>query len=135
MSYALSAPLQTAVFERLLADAAVTDLVGTNIFDALPTGRMPTIYIALGPETVRDAGEVAGDGSWHDFTVSVVTETASFKAVKAAAGAVSDALDHADLTLGRGRLVGLWFRKARARRAANGARRIDLTFRARIDDI
>ena len=135
MSYALSSALQTAIFERLQSDAMLTGLVGSSIFDALPTGRMPPIYVALGPETVRDAGDLEGDGAWHDFTVSVVTESAGFRALKDAAGAVSDALDHADMTLSRGALVGVWFRKARARRTANGGRRIDLTFRARLDDI
>ena len=59
---------------------------------------------------------------------------AGFAAVKAAAVAVADALDQAPLALSRGRLTGLWFQRARARRVENGAaRRVDLTFRARID--
>ena len=38
------------------------------------------------------------------------------------------------LMLGQGRLTALWFLRARARRVENGAaRRVDLTFRARID--
>ena len=52
-----------------------------------------------------------------------------------AVAAVSDALTGATLVLGRGRLVGLWFLKARARRVEKAdARRIDLTFRARTED-
>ena len=47
---------------------------------------------------------------------------------------VSEALEEADITLDRGHLAGLWFLRARARRAENGAgRRVDMTFRARID--
>ena len=38
------------------------------------------------------------------------------------------------LTLGRGRLVGIWFRRADARRREQGTmRRIDLSFRARVE--
>jgi hypothetical protein len=48
---------------------------------------------------------------------------------------VSDALIGADMTLERGRLTGLHFYRARARREGTGdVRRIDLTFRARVDD-
>ena len=61
-------------------------------------------------------------------------EASGFAAIKAAAVAISDALEAAELALSRGHLVGLWFLRARARRAENGAgRRVDLTFRARID--
>ena len=75
--------------------------------------------------------------SQHDFVVSVLSgadQGAGFASVKAAAVAVADALDQAQLALSRGRLTALWFQRARARRIENGAaRRVDLTFRARID--
>ena len=72
----------------------------------------------------------------HRFAVSVVTERAGFGGAKTVAAAVSDALVNADLSLGRGRLVGLWFERAVARRAgkAGRVRRIDLRFRARVED-
>jgi hypothetical protein len=48
---------------------------------------------------------------------------------------VSDSLQSAPLSLSRGRVVGLWFLRAAARRADKGAlRRVDLTFRARVED-
>ena len=51
------------------------------------------------------------------------------------AGAVCDALIDAPLSLVRGRLVSLRFRKAAASRVGTGdTRRIDLTFRARVSD-
>jgi hypothetical protein len=134
MSYAVSGPLQAAVYTALTSDMALTALVGANIFDALPSGTLPDLYVALGPETVREAADKTGSGALHDFTVSVVSAGAGFQAAKTVAGAVSDALDGAALGLGRGALVGLWFRKARARREGGGLRRIDLTFRARVED-
>ena len=136
MSYGVAAALQGAVYQHLLADAGVSALVGTAIYDALPQGDVPQTYVSLGPENVRDRSDKTGGGALHRFTVSVVTETAGFGAVKSVAAAISDALVGADLTLARGQLVGLWFERATARRSgkAGRVRRIDLSFRARVED-
>lgn len=134
MSYGIGAALQAAVYQRLVGDAALGALVGGAIFDAVPPGTVAGTYVSLGPEDVRDASDATGSGAEHDFVVSVVTDEAGFQAAKAAAAAVSDALLGAALTLARGRLVGLWFLRARARRVDTGAlRRIDMTFRARVE--
>lgn len=134
MSYAVSSALQSAVYAALTADAGLTALIGEALYDALPTGALPDLYVTLGPETVRDASSASGAGAWHQFTVSVVTRNAGFQTAKEAAGAVCDVLNDANLTLTRGCLVGMQFFKARAVRQTNGNRRIDLTFRARVDD-
>ncbi len=135
MSYALSSALQAAVYQALANDAALAALVGTDIFDAIPSGTVPEIYVALGPEKARDASDLSGAGAWHEFTISVVSESTGFTRAKEAAGIVSDILVDADLTLARGRLVGLRFRRATAARVGTGdTRRIDLTFRARVSD-
>ncbi len=136
MSYGMAAALQGAVYQHLLADATVAGLVGTAIYDALPAGDLAQTYIALGPEDVRDRSDKTGTGALHRFTISVVTEVAGFGAAKSVAAAVTDALVDADLTLARGRLVGLWFERATARRSgkAGRVRRIDLRFRARLED-
>lgn len=134
MSYALASVLQSAVFQALESDPALSPLVNGAIHDALPPGPLPDIYVALGPETVKDASARGTRGAWHDFVISVVTTQAGFSKAKSAAAAVNDALHEADLTLNRGRLVSLLFRKARAVRLSSGARRIDLTFRARVED-
>ncbi|MCR9274492.1 MULTISPECIES: DUF3168 domain-containing protein [Mameliella] len=134
MSYAVASALQASVFTRLQGDAALSALVGADIYDALPTGNLPPIYVALGPETARDAGDQSGSGAWHRFVVSVVTSKSGFQTAKDAAAAISDALHGADLMLARGRLVGLWFEKAKAKRESRGLRCIDLTFRARVED-
>lgn len=136
MSYGASAALQQAVYQKLLADPALDTLVQGAIYDALPQGTLPSIYVTLGAEDVREASDGTGDGAWHRFTVSVVTDGAGFHAAKQVAAAISDALTDAALTLTRGRVTGLYFFRARAARRGTGAlRRIDLTFRARIDDI
>ena len=134
MSYAVASALQAAVYARLQSDIALSALVGTDIYDALPTGSLPPLYVALGPETAKDASDVSGHGAWHRFLVSVVTAKSGFQTAKEAAAAISDALHGVDLSLSRGTLVGLWFEKAKAGRESRGLRRIDLTFRARVED-
>ncbi|MGH1424722.1 MAG: DUF3168 domain-containing protein [Pseudooceanicola sp.] len=135
MTYAVSAALQKAVYQTLANDAALGALVGNAIFDAPPSGTVPETYVSLGEEIVRDRSDKTGAGARHDFTVSVVTDADGFQAAKGVAGAVSDALDAGLGVLERGTLAGLWFLRARARREGAGQiRRIDLTFRARVDD-
>jgi hypothetical protein len=135
MSYALSSALQSTVYQALLDDAALTALVGTAVYDALPVGAMPSMYVSLGPETVTDASDATGVGEVHQFSISVVSGTPAFAAVKTAAGAVSDVLHGADLTLSRGRLILMTFERAAATRidGASG-RQIDLRFKARVED-
>jgi len=135
MSYGVAAALQAAIFQRLSGDAVLSGLVGDAIYDALPPGPLPPVYVTLGPEEVRARGDKTAAGAWHSLTVSVVSEAAGFLSAKEVAAAVSDALVDADLTLARGQLRGLVFLRARARREPGGTRRrIDLVFRARVDD-
>ena len=136
MSYGMAAALQEAVYQLLLADPALTALVGTDIFDAAPPGAIPPIYVSLGPEEVQEGSDQSGRGAVHEFTVSVVSQAAGFKSAKEAAAAVSDALLNATLTLTRGRVVYLNFLRAKAARVEGAdRRRIDLRFRAYLEDI
>lgn len=136
MSYGMAASLQAAVYQHLLADAAVTALVGTAVYDVLPAGEIPETYVSIGPEDVRDRSDISGAGAEHRFTVSVISTAQGFAEAKAAAAAVGDALAGASPTLSRGRVVGIWFDRASARRSgrAGQVRRIDLRFRARVED-
>ncbi|MFA7432296.1 MAG: DUF3168 domain-containing protein [Gemmobacter sp.] len=132
MSYGAAAALQAAVYQRLMASEALGALVGAAVYDAVPPPEAPGTFVLIGPEEARDASDRSGGGAEHRFVVSVVSDAAGFRAAKAAAAAVSDALVGAELLLLRGRLVGLWFQRAAARRVGGG-RRIDLTFRARVE--
>ena len=136
MSYGVSSALQTAVYQHLVADAALAALVGSAIYDALPGGTLPSTYVTLGPEQVRERSDKSGHGALHTITVSVVTDTAGFQAAKDVAAAISDALVDADLTLSRGSLIYLNFDRAIAKLEGTGTqRRIDMRFRARVQDI
>ncbi|MCX8509265.1 MAG: DUF3168 domain-containing protein [Rhodobacteraceae bacterium] len=135
MSYGAAAALQAAVYQRLMADTALDALIGSAIYDAVPPGTALGTYVSLGPEVVRDSSSQTERGAVHEFSVSVVTDAAGFQNAKAVAVAVSDALTGATLVLARGHLVGLWFLRARARRVEEAdVRRIDLFFRARVQD-
>ncbi len=130
MSYAAAAALQRAIWEVLVAAPA---LAGVAVHDALPSAA-PGTFVLVGAETVRDASDGSGPGAEHWLTVSVISDAAGFLQAKSIAGAISDVLCGAALTLTRGRLVSLDFLRAEARRKEAGAvRRIDLTFRARIE--
>ena len=130
MSYAAAAALQTAVFQRLSTAPA---LAGVAVHDALPP-TPPGIFVLIGPEDVRDASDKSGAGADHRLSVSVISDAEGFLAAKQVAVAISDALSAALPVMTRGRVVSLQFDRAQARRLDEGRiRRIDLTFRARIE--
>ncbi|MFC3614962.1 DUF3168 domain-containing protein [Lutimaribacter marinistellae] len=129
MSYGMAAALQTAIYATLSADPRLSGLV----HDALPEGELPETYVRLGPEEVREASDREGGGALHRFTVSVISGAAGFAGAKDLAGAVCDRLEDAPPVLARGRIVGIWFERAKAG-TSGGLRRIDLRFRARLED-
>lgn len=131
MSYAGAAALQAAVFARL---SGWPDLAGVAVLDAMPAGGGAGTFVLLGPEEARDASDQTGDGAEHRLVVSVISDATGFLAAKTLAVAVSEALTGAELVLAVGRVVGIAFQRAVARRLEDGGvRRIDLTFRARLD--
>ncbi len=135
MTYALAASLQQAVFARLTGDPALVALVGAAIFDAAPPGPVPPLYVALGPEDVRERSDKTSRAALHRFSVSIVSEAGGFHAAKEVAGAVEAALTASPLALSRGHVVALDFERAEARREQNGKRRrVDMRFRAMVDD-
>ncbi|WP_372884799.1 DUF3168 domain-containing protein [Shimia sp.] len=135
MSYAMSDALQSAIYQKLQNDTSLSSLIGAAVYDAVPAGVLPQTYVILGAETVLGRSDLSGDGAEHRLTISVISEAAGFATAKAAAVAICDALQGADLALSRGRLVFMTFDRATARRAGRGnTRRIDLRFRARVED-
>jgi len=135
MSYAVAVALQRGVYEVLQADGALTALVGDAIYDHLPGGEVPEHYVSIGAEDVRDRSDQTGALAEHRLIVSAVSAGEGFETAKAIAGAVTDALVDANPVLTRGRIVAFRFMRARARRVrGREARRIDLTFRAIVED-
>ncbi len=131
MSYSAAAALQSAVYARLTGFASLT---GVTIVDAVAPGTGTGKFVLLGPETASDQSDKTSGGAEHLFQVSVISDDTGFLSAKVIAGHVSDALVGASLTLTTGWLVDLTFVRAVARRLKEGEnRRIDLTFRARVD--
>ena len=136
MSYALAGALQKAVYQTLQSDAALTGVLGAAVHDAAPPGPLPDLLVTLGAERVETKRDSGGFVARHRFTVSVLSEDmGGFAQAKAAAAAVTEALDGTAPVLERGRVVALDFERADARRMPRGKRhRIDLRFVARLED-
>lgn len=131
MSYQAAAALQTAVFGTLTAAPALADI---SVVDAMPPGASPGTFVLIGPEVAVDQSDGSGPGAEHRLTVSVISDASGFMAAKTVAAAVSEALVTAAPVLAVGHLVSINFQRAVARRLDEGAvRRIDLTFRARVE--
>lgn len=129
MSYAAAPALQRAVFERL---TAWPGLAGVAIYDAVPPVATGT-FVLIGPEEARDQSDKTGAGAEHQMVISVITDATGFLSIKTIAAEISAALVDAALTLTQGQLISLLFLRASARRIEEGeTRRIDLTFRARV---
>jgi Protein of unknown function (DUF3168) len=129
MSYGAAPALQTAVFQLLSVAPALT---GVAIYDAVPPNATGT-FVLIGPEEARDQSDKSGAGAEHQLVISVISDASGFLTIKTIAAGISDALIDAPLGLSRGQLVNLLFLRASARRIEEGeTRRIDLTFRARV---
>lgn len=137
MTYAMASALQKAVFETLQATPALTSVIGDAIYDSAPPGALPSLFVTLGLERATAAHDSSGVIVTHRFTVSVISQDdGGFARAKRAAGAVSDALDGAVPVLEHGRVLGIAFARADARRMPRGGRRrIDLRFTARLESL
>lgn len=130
MSYQAAAALQAAIFGALTAAPA---LAGVSIVDAMPPGTSPGTFVLIGPEVAVDQSDGTGGGAEHRFTVSVISDASGFMTAKTVAGAVSETLLETAMVLATGHLVSVNFQRAVAQRLEEGTtRRIDLTFRARV---
>ncbi|NBB98100.1 MAG: DUF3168 domain-containing protein [Alphaproteobacteria bacterium] len=135
MSYQLAPALQSAIYQHLSADATLSALLGGAIYDAIPPATPPATYVLIGPEEVMDASDKTGHGAEHKLIISVLTNATGFLPAKDIAARIAELLDAPALALSRGRLVAMWFDRAEARKIeGDQTRRIDLRFRARVED-
>lgn len=139
MTYALSWPLQQAVYQLLSSDAAVASGVGSRIYDApVPVSEEADpdgLYATIGDERVEDWSTSSDRGAAHLVTISVHAPRRGFAEAKQAAGAISDALLGGTLNLSRGRVVLVQFAGARTRRdEGDTLRQIELRFRIAVED-
>lgn len=129
-----SASLQQAVLACLEANSDVAKLTGGHVYDALPPGELPILYVIFGTETVRDRSDMTSFAAVHEFDLSVITSSSGFQSAKTAASSVCKALQMKPLSLAEGHLVALNFHGAVSKRqSSGGGRRINLKFRALIE--
>ena len=138
MSYGMSAALQAAIFQTPAGRCARwRRWSAAAIYDVVPAGQVPGTYVSLGPEDVRDRSDKTGRGCGPSISRSAWSPTRrGSSSAKTVAGGDSDALDgrtpplvtraagHASVSAG----------PARSGSARRENRRIDLTFRARVED-
>ena len=129
-----SASLQRAVLTRLEADSEVAALTEGHVYDALPPGELPILYVIFGTETVRDRSDMTSFAAVHEFDLSVITSLSGFQSAKTLASYMCTALLTKPLSLADGHLIALNFQGAVSKRqSTGGGRRIDLKFRALIE--
>ena len=113
--------LQQSVFATLVADTAITALLGADrIYDDVPQGS-PLPYLTLGQSTVRDWSTGTDDGNEHLITLHVWSDAKGKKQASDIADAVRTALHDQPLTLVGHRLVNLRHEFSEARRDPDGA--------------
>jgi len=139
MTYALSWPLQEAVYDLLTTTPAVTALIGGRVYDAPPpvdgVVAPAGLYAVIGDEAVQDWSTKSDHGADHRITIALIAPRAGFSEAKQAAGAVSDAMLSGALSLSRGHVVGVWFLGAETdREEGDDLRRVEMTFRILIED-
>jgi hypothetical protein len=100
---------------RLKADATLSAIIGTRVYDAPPAG--PTFpYVTLGEEqTIPDRGQ-GYEGSDVSLTLHTWSKATGYPQTKQMIEAVRASLTNAPLTLSGHRLVSLEFEESRVLR-------------------
>lgn len=139
MTYALSWPLQEAIFAVICEDDLCNTFFDHRVFDAPPPfvgeAAPEGLYLTLGDEQAQDWSTGSDSGAVHIVTLTVHAPRRGFSDAKRAAAALSDALLRADFTLTRGRVVNARFVDAKTRRTeADALRQIEMRFRIIVED-
>lgn len=139
MTYALSWPLQAALYEAIRGDAACVAAFGERVYDAAPPwdgdAAAEGLYLTLGDERVSDWSTASDSGARHLVTLTVHAPRRGFAEAKRAAAAVGEVVTGAALTPSRGRVVNARFAGARTRRAEGDAlREIEMRFSITLED-
>lgn len=130
-----SAALQSGIYQTLSNATSISNLIGTNIFDAVPSGLVAETYVLIGEEKVISKADFNNGATRHDVTINVVSSASGFSDAKIVASEICNVLDGAAMVLSAGNLRNIQFRMARSRRDTGATeRRIDLVFRALIDE-
>jgi hypothetical protein len=112
--------LQQSIFATLIANAALTSLLGgARVYDDVPQAS-PFPYLTFGHSLVRDWSTGSEDGSEHVVTLHVWSQGKGKKEAHEIMGAVRTALHDQALTLAGHRLINLRHELSEARRETDG---------------
>ena len=120
MPTAASAALRAAIYEALIADSALTALLGgPNVYDEPP--RLASFpYVTLGETRVSDFSAGGESSLEHQLTLHAWSRQGGHREAHLITGALLQALDDAPLTLAGHHLVNLRFSLADVRRESDG---------------
>jgi hypothetical protein len=124
--------LRAAVQARLVADSALTGLIGPNrVFDEAPRAARG-LYVVHGEVEARDWSTGSDQGCEQEFTLVVwAAESGSSRQALEAAGLIVAALHEADLVLDGHVLINLrWLSSRLVREARKGLPCVAIRFRA-----
>ena len=115
-----AAALRAAIHTALIADGALTTLLGgAKIFDEPPSGTAFP-YVTIGEARVSDLSADEAPGEEHRLTLHAWSRQGGHREAHRVTGALLTALDDAPLSLSGHRLVNLRFAVADVRREADG---------------
>ena len=139
MTYALSWPLQTGIYNMVCQSPDCAQHLNGRIFDSTPPSQgapVPNdVYMTFGDEDVTDWSTGTTVGAVHVITISIYAPRHGFSDAKQAASAVSDSILSGQLALTRGTVVNARFVDAKTRRdERDSLRRIDMRFRITVQD-
>ena len=120
MASAAAAALRAAIHDALVADTALTTLLGgASIYDEPPrAAAFP--YVTLGETRIADFSTGSEPAEEHQLMLHAWSRQGGHKEAHLIAGALLQALDDAPLTLADHHLVNLRFAVADIRREADG---------------
>jgi hypothetical protein len=117
---AAAAALRGAIHESLIADGALTALLGgAKVYDEPPRA-VSFPYVTIGEARIADFSAGGGSGEEHQLTLHAWSRQGGHREAHMIAGALLQALDDAPLALADHRLVNLRFSVADIRREADG---------------
>jgi hypothetical protein len=115
-----TAALRAAIHDALIADGALTALLGgAKVYDEPPKGTAFP-YVTLGDAHVIQYGTASDAGEEHQLTLHVWSRQGGHREAHLVTGALMQALDDAPLSLDGFHLVNLRFALADVRREADG---------------
>jgi hypothetical protein len=115
-----AAALRAAIHDALIADGALSALLGgPKVYDEPPRA-VAFPYVTLGEARVSDFSTGSEPGEEHQLTLHAWSRQSGHREAHLIAGALLQALDDAPLSLADHRLVNLRFAVADVRREADG---------------